>query len=369
MSEDLHVRGMTLLDGQERDIFVRAKRISFEEQDDARTLLDDAYIIPGLVDTHAHLPFASPAPENASWEEKARASARIQLEAGVLAVRDPGGPTPPGLDGEEGLPHIITAGRFLAAPGRAFPDKGQIELPAEQIPQAAEDQVKSSGAWVKLIGDYPVPGKGLETSFLAETISEVVRRVHALGGRVAIHAVHVDTIENAIEAGVDSIEHGVMLRRDQMAEMARQGIVLVPTMISMGGWLAGALNQIGVPDNQIENAGDAVANQAERVRAAWEAGVTLLAGTDASAVAHGLVGDEIRLLMATGMDVSDALAAGSWRARTYLGLPGIEEGAPADLVAYKRDPLKDPTVLDEPALILRNGRVVHAAGVEPASTR
>jgi imidazolonepropionase-like amidohydrolase len=96
----------------------------------------------------------------------------------------------------------------------------------------------------------------------------------------------------------------------------------------------------------------------ERIRHAHALGVRILAGTDAGMTPHGVVAQEIRLLHAFGLPARDALAAGSWESRTYLGLPGIEVGARADLVVFPDDPREDLSVLDHPSLILLGGRTV-----------
>jgi len=83
--------------------------------------------------------------------------------------------------------------------------------------------------------------------------------------------------------------------------------------------------------------------------------VTVLAGTDAGMVPHGLIATEIALLLAAGLTPEQALAAGSWAARAYLGLPGLEEGAPADLVAFPDDPREDVEALRRPQLVLLAG--------------
>ena len=364
MGEGLHVNGLVLPDGVERDVFIERGRITFDPVSDARTIMKGAFLLPGLVDVHSHLPFNSPAPEGASWDEAARASARVELEAGVLAVRDPGGPTPPEVGPAEGLPRTLTAGRFLAAPDHMFPEHGQRDVTDDELPEAAEEQLRASGSWVKLIGDFPMPGQGFEASFKPETLVEVAARVHALGGKVAIHAILTETIEAAVLAGFDSIEHGLMIRPEQAVTMAEKGIVLVPTMISTPGWLPGVLQEMGIPDPEVRRIGDAVEHHPEAVRNAWEAGATLLAGTDAGIVAHGLVGVEVRLLKEAGIPTEIALGAGSWRAREFLELPGIEEGAPADLVAYERNPIEDLEILTTPSLIVLDGNVIRSP--EPA---
>ena len=90
---------------------------------------------------------------------------------------------------------------------------------------------------------------------------------------------------------------------------------------------------------------------------AWEAGVLVLAGTDA-AIPHGMVRDEVQRLFDAGLPASAALGAASWEARRFLRLPLFEEGAPADLVAFDRDPRDELAVLAQPALIVLDGRVI-----------
>ena len=358
MSQTLHVRGAVLPEGSERDLFIRDNVFTFEPADDATTIFDHGYLIPGLVDVHSHLPFNSPAPSGASWDEAARASAKLELDSGVLALRDPGGPTPVGFGPSVGLPRTYTAGRFLAAEGHMFPEHGQVEVTDELLADAAEEQWRASGGWVKVIGDFPLPGTGFDPAFQPEALVEVAHRVHGLGGRVAIHAIAAETIEAAIEAGFDSVEHGLMLRPDQAERMASRGIALTPTLISTPAWLPGFLKQLEAPDEVVRDTADAVGRHAATVRGAWEAGVNVLAGTDAGVVAHGLVNREVELLGAAGIPIEHALGAASWRAREFLGLPAIVEGAPADLVAFDRNPLEDPTTLATPRLIMLDGMVI-----------
>jgi imidazolonepropionase-like amidohydrolase len=93
------------------------------------------------------------------------------------------------------------------------------------------------------------------------------------------------------------------------------------------------------------------------VASAAEAGVTILAGTDSRP--HGRVADEIRALAAAGLSPHDALAAGSWSARSYLGLDGLTPGAPADAVVYDTDPRADLAQLEAPRAVILRGRLVH----------
>jgi imidazolonepropionase-like amidohydrolase len=360
----LHVRGVVLPDGREQDLFISPEGITFDAGRDAETILDAGYLIPGLVDAHAHLSFAGPAPDG-PWEEKARANGRAQVEAGVLAVRDPGSPAPADLGPSDGQPRTFVAGRFLCAPGRMFPEHGQIELLDDQIPEAAVEQLRFSGSWVKLVGDFPGPSGAVEPSFRPETLAEVARRVHAAGGRVAIHAFLTETIDAAIEAGFDSIEHGVMIEPRHAEAMAERGIALVPTIV--GDIWPDILTMFKASGEEIERAAEAQRQHGGAARMAWEAGVKLLAGTDAGIIDHGLVRNEVAAFIDAGIPPEAALGAASWDARSFLGLPGLEEGAPADLVAYHRNPLEDPGVLAEPSLIVLDGRVVRSPAIETAS--
>ena len=96
-----------------------------------------------------------------------------------------------------------------------------------------------------------------------------------------------------------------------------------------------------------------------RVRAAWEAGVPVYVGTDAGgSLAHGLVRDEIRALVDAGIPTADVIAIASWRAREWLGVPGLDEGAPADLVGYDADPRIDLSTVDSPRRIVLRGAVI-----------
>jgi imidazolonepropionase-like amidohydrolase len=84
-------------------------------------------------------------------------------------------------------------------------------------------------------------------------------------------------------------------------------------------------------------------------------GVRVLAGTDAGLVDHGLIREEVQSLITAGLRPDLALAAASWDARAFLGLPGIEESAPADLVAYTDDPRAGAEVLYHPVLRVLDG--------------
>jgi imidazolonepropionase-like amidohydrolase len=345
-----HLRGMLLPEGEERDLWVDHGRISFAPVEGAETVATDVVVLPGLVDVHAHLALFSPAGDGASPAERVRASARAHLDAGVLAVREPGSPdhSSTGLGPAEGLPTVVTAGRFLAPPGRYFPGLAR-EVSADEVLHAAlEELAAGGGAWVKLIGDSPFPGPGMSQTFSADTVRAVVEEVHAAGGRVAVHCALPEVIQLVLEAGVDSLEHATFLQDDQIDLLAASGAAWVPTC---------TIND-QIRDLLPPALAGLVDGQAAAICRAVEAGVPVLAGTDAGMGPHGQVRHEIELLRQAGVDPSTALGAGSWAAREFLRLPGLADGAPADLTAYRSDPREDLGVLAEPVVVSLRGRLV-----------
>jgi imidazolonepropionase-like amidohydrolase len=354
----MHLRGAALPGGQVRDVFIVDGRITFVPAEDARTVFDGGYLVPGLVDAHAHLSLFSPAGDGAPPPERVRASARAQLEAGVLAVREPGSPdyASQEIGPAIGLPWTVTGGHLLAAPGRYFPGLGR-EVTPDDLPAAAAEEVAASGAWCKVIADFLAPGGVVTPTFPPDALAEAARVVHAAGGKITAHATCPDAIDAVLAAGFDAIEHGTLMRPDQVETLAASGAVLVPTLM-IGDGILNAVRGLGGDDTAVERMRRALATQGDVVRAAAERGVPVLAGTDAGMGPHGQVATEIGMLLQVGLSPATALGAGSWDARRYLGLPGIEDGAPADLVGYRDDPRQDVEELRRPAIILLNGQQI-----------
>ena len=206
------------------------------------------------------------------------------------------------------------------------------------------------------MGDF-IDGRGVFAPTLEPgALRAAVEAVHAVGGQLAIHAMTAGAIEMAIEAGVDSIEHATELAPEHLPAIARKGIALVPTMLIREPILDTARG-MGLPDGEQRRWEEALDRQPEMVRRASAAGVLILAGTDAGMVAHGLILDEVARLMEAGLAGEIALGGASWTARRFLGLPGIEEGAPADLVAFGGDP-RLPGRAGPPLVRILDGYVV-----------
>ena len=326
------------------------------------------WVLPGLVDVHNHLSLASPAGDDEDAAVRVRASASVELALGVLALREPGSPDDASaqLACEDGWPRVITAGRFLAPPGGYFPGLAR-EVTAEELPDAVEQEVRRSGGWAKIIGDYLGPAGQFVPNFPAEVLTEAVARAHAADGRVAIHVTCREVVDAAVTAGIDSIEHGWAVTDDHFAAMRANGTAWVPTLFPGGSHRACEFAAaMGFASKTLAWMRTVLDAQPATIARADRAGVTVLAGTDAGQGPHGTIVDQIQMLADCGMPVTRAIGAASWTARRYLGLPGLEPGAPADLVVYHADPRGDLDTLRRPALIVLDGkpsRPTAAAGV------
>lgn len=149
----LHVRALWLPDDTVRDIYIHGDRLGFEPIPGAQTVSTGGYALPGLVDAHCHIGIKRGAIPVENLDE-ARELARIDRDAGVLAIRDAGSPYPyPELEGEADLPRLIRAGRHLAPPKRYLRGVA-IECTAEELPQRAAEQARSGNGWIKLVGDW-----------------------------------------------------------------------------------------------------------------------------------------------------------------------------------------------------------------------
>jgi len=356
----LHVRGVLLPDDEARDLYLVGDRVTFEPVAGARTVATGGYVLPGLVDAHCHIGIR---PGGAPIEsaDEARALAAVDRDAGVLAIRDAGSPYPyPELDGDPDVPRLARAGRHIASPRRYLPNIG-VEVPAAAVTAEVAAQAKAGNGWVKLVGDWIDRQAGdLRPSWDAATVRAAIETAHAAGVRVAAHTFDEAGVAALVAAGVDSVEHGTGLSTDLVDRMAAQGTALVPTMINVETFDR-------IADRAQERfPGYAAHMRALRagfpdvVRAAFQAGVPIYVGTDAGGgIDHGNVAEEMILLAErAGIPPAEVLAAASWRGRTWLGLGGLVEGGPADLVVYDTDPRRDLRAVRDPARVILRGRVV-----------
>jgi imidazolonepropionase-like amidohydrolase len=355
----LHLSGVVLPEGEHRDLWVRDGRITFEPVPGAETVSRGGWLLPGLVDAHCHVGIG---PDGGSVEDltAARQQALTERAAGVLALRDCGSPvdTRP-LDDEPELPRIIRAGRHIAAPRRYIPDLAAEVEPAD-LPAQVLVQAKRGDGWVKLVGDWIDRGVGdLAPEWPRDVLEAAIAAAHAEGARVTAHTFGSDALPDLIGAGIDCIEHGTGLTEELIGEMAARGTAVVPTLVNVEnfpGFAAAGEKKFPAYASTMRRL---YATSGAVVRAAYEAGVPVFAGTDAGGgIEHGVIADEVRALHAAGLPAEAALAAASWAARSWLGLPCLEEGAPADLVVYDADPRADLDTLQRPQRMVLRGAVV-----------
>lgn len=350
------LRGVALPGEQTVELWVDAGgRLTDVPVPGAQTLVDGGWIVPGLVDAHCHVGLATADPGDI---EEAAAQARTDRDGGALLIRDCGSPvdTRP-LQGRADLPEIIRAGRHLARPKRYIPGIAVDADDPALLPELVVEQARVGDGWVKLVGDWIDRGLGdLAPLWPDDVLVAAIDAAHTAGARVTAHVFGTDALPGLINAGIDCIEHGTGLTDDLIAEMARRGTALVPTLINIDTFPGIADSAARYP-TYAAHMRSLHAGARGVVRRAIEAGVPVYAGSDAGGgIAHGRIVDEIVELHAAGHP--DALGAASWAARDWLGRPGLAVGAPADLLVYAEDPRIDPARLRAPDLIMLRGRPI-----------
>lgn len=353
----MRLRGVVLPDGEQRDVWIAQGRLTFEPVEDAETLVSEGFLVPGLVDAHCHPAIG---PHGPCTVDEAVGQALLDRDAGTLLIRDCGQPidTRP-LQQRDDLPRMIRCGRHLALPKRYVPGLGLDLGSPEELPAAVAEQAADGDGWVKLVGDWIDRSTGdLAPLWPDDVLDEAIKVAHAAGVRVTAHVFGEEALPGLVNAGIDCLEHGTGLSPDLLAEMARRGTALVPTLINIKNF-PGIADKAGKYPRYAAHMRALHAGVPEMIASALSAGVAIYAGSDAGGmVAHGRLVDEIEALWRAGLSRTDALAAASWSAREWLGHPVITEGAPADLLVYDADPREDLAVLRSPRHILLNGTVI-----------
>jgi imidazolonepropionase-like amidohydrolase len=363
MSDDhavLRVKGRVLVGPEEvRDeVWVVGGRISYDRPAgvrDVRTV--EGWALPGLVDAHCHVGLGSEGPVSGEVAEK---QALTDRDAGTLLIRDAGSPSDTRwIDDRDDLPKIIRAGRHIARTRRYIRNFAHEVEPDQLVAYVAREARRGDG-WVKLVGDWIDRGLGdLSACWPREAVEAAIAEAHRLGARVTAHCFAEDSLRDLVEAGIDCIEHATGLTEDTIPLFAERGVAIVPTLVNIATFpqlAAGGEERYPV---WAEHMRRLHARRYDTVRAAYDAGIPVYVGTDAGgSLAHGLVAGEVAELVTAGIPPVAALSATTWGARAWLGRPGLDEGAPADLVVYEEDPRADVRVLAAPRRVVLNGRVV-----------
>ncbi len=353
----LRFSGPVLPEGEAREVFVVAGRITYERPLGARTVAE-GWIVPGLVDAHCHLGLDD---GGAVSDEEAQAQAILDRDGGALLIRDCGSPLDTAwMQEREDLPRLIRAGRHIARTRRYIRNYAHEVEPDELAAYTAREAQRGDG-WVKLVGDWISRESGdLAPSFPAQAFAQAIAAAHENDAKVTAHCFGHDVLPGLLEAGIDCIEHGTGLTEDLIDTMVARGVALVPTVMQLDKFPGyAAAGQDKFPDYAATMT-DLHARRRATLMAAHDAGVAMYAGTDGGGAArHGNIAGEVLAMAELGMSAEYALGAASWRARSWLGWnAGLAEGDPADFVVYDAHPLTDLSVLHRPARVVLRGRVV-----------
>jgi imidazolonepropionase-like amidohydrolase len=351
-----HFRGVLLPDEISVTVGVVDGRVTRTEPSGSSLVADDVWLVPGFVDAHCHIGLGK---EGALPRDRQRIQALDSRNGGTQVARDCGVPTDTRwIDGEDELPQIIRAGQHIARPKRYMRDVG-VEVEPDDLVEAVEAQVARGDGWVKLVGDWIDRDRGdLAPLWPRDVAAAAISRAHELGARVTAHVFGEEAPKDLVAAGIDCLEHGTGITEDLLSVMADKQVALVPTLINIENFpdIAAGADRFPTYAAHMLSLHRTVH---ERLRAAYEAGVPIFAGTDAgSMIAHGRIADEIRALNAAGMSPHDALGAASWRAREWLGVgSGLAEGDTANFNVYASDPY-DLSSLAKPSYIVLKGRLI-----------
>jgi imidazolonepropionase-like amidohydrolase len=354
--------------------------------------LGDATLVPGFIDAHTHLTdegqkdyyrefykeaFRFPA-EQAQY---AAMYARRTVQAGFTTVRNVGADDwiDVGLRnainaGVTDGPRILTAIHAIGVTGghcdqspypperRApvGPIEGVCDSP-DECRKAVRDQMKWGADVIKICASGGVLSEADPVDvpqLTPEELTAIVSEAHKWKRKVAAHC-HGDlAARQAIEAGVDSIEHGTFLSEDTLKLMKKKGVWLVPTRMA-ADWVG--KNADTYPPQIAAKARAVGKTHAEMFRTALRVGVNIAFGTDAGVYPHGMNAQEFGLMTDLGMTSGAALISGTRDAAKLLGIDAetgtLEAGKLADVVAVPGNVLENIHATEHPVLVMKQGHI------------
>ncbi|MFR9795025.1 amidohydrolase family protein [Streptomyces sp. MS06] len=356
----LHVKGRVLVgpDDVRDELWVLDGRICYDRPAGARDVRTvEGWALPGLVDAHCHVGLG---PDGPVPEDVAEKQALTDREAGTLLIRDAGSPSDTRwVDDREDLPRIVRAGRHIART-RRYMRNYAWEIEPDDLVEYVGREARRGDGWVKLVGDWIDRDLGdLSACWPRGAVEAAIAEAHRLGARVTAHCFAEDSLRDLVEAGIDCVEHATGLTEDTIPLFAERGVAIVPTLVNIATFPELAAGGERRYPDWSAHMRRLHARRYDTVRAAYDAGIPVYVGTDAGGhLPHGLVAGEVAELVTAGLPPLAALAAATWSARQWLGRPGLDEGARADLVVYETDPRADVRVLADPRRVVLNGRVV-----------
>jgi len=347
--------------------------------------------LPGLIDTHTHVLLQGDITAEdydvqlLKWSLPYRTilgtrSAHRALEYGFTTIRDLETEGAMYADTDikkainEGVipgPRMQVATRALDVTG-AYPLQGYApEVPVphgtqtvdgpDEARKAVREQISHGADWIKVYSDrsYFVRPDGVLDdipTFTPDELRAIVDEAHREHHKVASHAAALNGVHNSVEAGVDSIEHGMYIAPEDLKTMAARGIYYVPTLY-VGEYVAEGRAKAGAKVWV-----DMINIHADTFRRAQAAGVKIAFGTDAGGFDWKIdPAMEFPLMVKYGMKPIDAIRAATVNAADLLGwsdrVGSIEAGKYADVVAVPGDPLNDISVLEKVNFVMKGGQV------------
>ena len=364
--------------------------------------LGDATLSPGFIDAHTHLTLDYSGDYNLRRlheldlnvsEQAIRATtfARATIEAGFTTVRDLGSRFVGSREFvdvalrnsiNKGLvvgPRMLVATKGIGATGGHFdptsgfrdflfgrePDytDGIADGP-EEIRKAVRFEVKNGADVIKAAVSGGVLSLADEVDTPQLTPSEMAALVdesHRLRRKVAVHCHGDQAAREALEAGVDSIEHGSFMKPETLTRMKNKGTFLTPTLMATE-WIMSKLDNY--PPALQAKAKAAGAARSDMFRSAVKMGVKISFGTDAAVFPHGQNAKEFKLMVDLGMAPIDALKSATANDAELLGIAQkvgtLEKGKLADVIAMPSDPTSDITATERVSFVMKEGKIVRS---------
>src|SRR5438876_4606226 len=364
--------------------------------------LGDATLSPGFMDAHTHLTadFSGNYNDRRLQEVdlnvseqaiRATAFARATVEAGFTTVRDLGSRFVGSREFvdvalrnsiNKGIvvgPRMLVATKGIGATGGHFdptsgfrdflfgrePDTTEgIADGADEIRKAVRFEVKNGADVIKAAVSGGVLSLADEVDTPQLTPAEMAALVdesHRLRKKVAVHCHADQAAREAIEAGVDSIEHGSFMKPETLTLMKNKGTFLTPTLMATE-WIVSKIDNY--PPALQAKAKAAAAARSEMFRNAVRIGVKISFGTDAAVFPHGQNAKEFALMTGLGMTPIDALRTATSNDAELLGIAQkagtLEKGKLADIIAMPGDPTADITATERVSFVMKEGKIIRS---------